>query len=64
MTMIMEYIQKLVHLLQCVKKERCIQKINGWKGTNAQELSITYKGIVLEMKTGLPDRIQIPQKRH
>lgn len=44
------------------KRRGVFKKINGWKGTNAQELSITYKGIVLEMKTGLPDRIQIPQK--
>ena len=36
------------------KRRGVFKKINGWKGTNAQELSITYKGIVLEMKTGLP----------
>lgn len=44
------------------KRRGVFKKINGWTGTNAQELSITYRGIVLEMKTGLPDRIEIPQK--
>lgn len=44
------------------KRGGLLKKINGWKGTNAQELSITYRGIVLEMKTGLPDNIQLPQK--
>lgn len=44
------------------KRRGVFKKINGWKETNVQELSIIYKGIVLEMKTGLPDRIQIPQK--
>lgn len=36
--------------------------INGWKGTNADELSVTYRGIILEMNTKLPDKISIPPK--
>ncbi|MEY8687357.1 hypothetical protein AB9N12_14905 [Bacteroides sp. AN502(2024)] len=44
------------------KRGGFLRKLNGWKGVRAEELSITYRGIVLEMKTKLPNTLQIPKK--
>ena len=36
------------------KRGGFFRKLNGWKGTNAEELSITYRGVVLELDLKIP----------
>lgn len=44
------------------KRRGFFRKINGWKGVRAEELSITYQGVVLELQTNkLPHRSRLPQ---
>lgn len=44
------------------KRGGFFKAINGWKGTRADQLSIIYKGIVLEMNTKVPENLQMPSK--
>lgn len=43
------------------KRGGFFRKLNGWKGVKAQELSITYKGIVLEMDLKIPTNMSMPK---
>lgn len=43
------------------KRGGFFKKINGWKGTRAQELTIVYRGVVLELDTKLPNHLEFPK---
>lgn len=42
------------------KRGGFFKKLNGWRGTKAEELTIVYTGIVLEMDTKMPPNLGIP----
>ena len=44
------------------KRGGFFRKLNGWKGCNAEELTIAYRGIVLELDTKLPSELKIPER--
>lgn len=42
------------------KRGGFFRKLNGWKGTNAEELTITYRGVVLELDLKIP-KLEFPK---